>query len=87
VIGRSDRAGRWRRPCDWIVEPDEENGLRNATAFELAPRYFRSRRVALLCPDRNLGHLRPAQVREMHDELVRILEHGLGPLDDEDEDV
>ncbi len=54
------------------VDPSGENGLKKSTAFEITPRYFRLRRIALLHFDRRIGKLTPKELADIRGELERL---------------
>jgi hypothetical protein len=55
-----------------IIEPSPGNGLRKPTAFAIAPRRFKSRRVALLHFDRRLGSLEAEELHYLQEQILRL---------------
>ncbi len=55
-----------------IVDPSVANGLAKPTAFAIAPRLFKLRRVALLHFDRRLGALETEHLTYLQEQLLRL---------------
>ena len=55
-----------------LVDASDSNGLSKQTAFQIQPRTFRARRVALLYPERFLGSLSSKDLERMQAELIRL---------------
>jgi hypothetical protein len=55
-----------------IVDPSAGNGLLKPTAFAIAPRLFKIRRVALLHFDRRLGALETEHLTYLQEQLLRL---------------
>lgn len=68
-------AGHPRDPYeDYVVEPDEDNGLTKPTAFHLLPRRSRLRRLLLLHPDRYCGRIAADELEEIRRRTLHALD-------------
>ena len=72
IKGTDARTTRWHSVGRVLVDPTPSNGLVKTTAFELAPRLFRLRRVVLLHDDRRMGKLDPPDFDRLKRELDRV---------------
>lgn len=79
VFLRGTGSTRCHRSPNITVEPDEHNGLKKRTYFELAPRCLSLRSMVLIHYDRRLGSLtREEHIKALH-ELQRLF-----PFQEED---